>query len=170
MDALDIKVEVQPAPNKSLSESLGGSSMASQLSNDAEELRLLYQVTVSDLSYFKAQQWSVAYYCFLIDAGLIGVAQLLLPLLLTDKIVLSGLLVAATGAALFVLSKLQKSISIRQSRLEATRAGFGTAFARAWSAEHKDTERVHSIYLLNGGIVLTSLLSLWLINVRLAGA
>jgi hypothetical protein len=144
--------------------------MASQESNDAEELRLLYQVTTSDLSYFKAQQWSLTYYCFLIDAGLVGVAQLLQPLTVTDKVVLSGLLLIATGAALIVLSKLQKSISVRQSRLEAVRAGFGTAFARAWSAEYKHAERVHSIYLLSGGIVLTGFLALWLINVRLAAA
>ena len=144
--------------------------MTSPPSDDAEELRLLYQVTTSDLSYFKSQQWSVTYYCFLIDAGLIGVAQLLLSLTVTDKVVLTALLVVATIAALFVLAKLQASISVRQSRLEAVRAAFGTAFTRVWSAEYKYPERVHSIYLLRGGIVLTGLVALWLINVRLTAA
>jgi hypothetical protein len=54
--------------------------------------------------------------------------------------------------------------------LEAVRGAFGTAFARLWSAEYKQPERVHSIYLLRGGIVLTGLLALWLINVRLTAA
>jgi hypothetical protein len=144
--------------------------MSSQATDDAEEIRLLYQVTTADLSYFKAQQWSVTYYSFLIDAGLVGVAQLLLPLRLLDKSILSALVILAMGAALFVLSKLQRSISVRQSRLEAVRREFGTAFARVWSAEYKQPERVHSIYLLCGGILLTGLLSLWLINLRLTAA
>jgi hypothetical protein len=144
--------------------------MASTLSSDAEEVRLLYQITTSDLSYFKAQQWSVTYYCFLIDAGLVGVTQLLLPLRVADKVILSVLVVVGMVAALIVLLKLQTSISVRQSRLESVRATFGTAFARAWSAEYKHPDRVHSVYLLGGGIVLTGAMSLWLIIWRLAAA
>ena len=44
---------------------------------DGEALRMLYEVTTADLTYFKTQQWSVTYYAFLINAGLTGVAQLL---------------------------------------------------------------------------------------------
>jgi hypothetical protein len=144
--------------------------VTSKLSNDAEELRLLYEITTSDLSYFKAQQWSVTYYCFLIDAALIGVAQLVLPLRVADKVVLSSLVLVATISALVILWKLENSILIRLARLEAVRSGFGAAFGRAWSAEPKRPERVHSVYLLRGGVILTGALSLWLVNLRLAAA
>jgi hypothetical protein len=144
--------------------------MTSNLSSDDEELRLLYQITTSDLSYFKSQQWSVTYYCFLIDAALIGVAQLVLPLRATDKVLLSSLILVAAISALVVLWKLENSISIRMSRLEAIRTRFGAAFGRAWSAAPKRPERVHSVYLLRGGVILTGALSLWLINLRLVAA
>jgi hypothetical protein len=145
--------------------------MSNQSASDSEELRLLYQVTIADLPYFKTQQWSVTYYCLLIDGGLIGAAQLLKPgPMLWDKILLSALVLLAAGAALTVLSKLQASIDVRRERLEVLRETFGVAFRRAWSSASKKSERVHSIYLLFGGVILTALLSLWLIDFRLGAA
>ena len=56
---------------------------------DRDELRLLYEVTVSDLTYFKTQQWSVANYCMLSYAALVGVATLLrADLRLSERIAL----------------------------------------------------------------------------------
>ena len=134
---------------------------------EGEELRLLYQVTTSDLAYFKTQQWSLTYYCLLIDAGLIGIAQFLKTLCPPDRAVLCVLVMAATTAVLVVLHKLQRSIEVRQSRLEAVRESFGPRFKRAWSAEHKDEEFVHSVWLLRSGIVITGILAVWLISSRL---
>jgi hypothetical protein len=135
--------------------------------NDRDELRLLYQVTTSDLTYFKTQQWSLTYYCLLIDAGLIGVAQFLKGLRLSDRIFLCLLVLAAATAVLVVLWKLQRSIDVRQSRLEAVRTCFGSQFNRAWSAEHKGDEVVHSVWLLRSGVVVTGILAIWLISYRL---
>ena len=137
---------------------------------DEDELRLLYQTTVTDLSYFKTQQWNVSYYVSLIQAALVGIAKLLLPKLsLADRSILGILAVLASIVALTVLGKLQRSISVRQSRLDAVRETFGSQFQRAWAAEHKQEDRLQSIYFLRGGVVLTTLLTLWLVTTRLVG-
>lgn len=129
---------------------------------------MLYQVTASDLAYFKTQQWAVTYYSLLVDAALVGVAQLLQPELhAIERLVLGGLAVFVALAALIVLSKLEKSISVRRSRLDAVRRELSSSFQRAWAAEHKGEEYIHAIYILYGGVVITSLLTTWLIACRL---
>lgn len=135
--------------------------------DEAEDLRLLYQITTSDLTYFKTQQWSVAYYCFLIHAGLVGVATAIAPLNTLDKCALGGLATLAAVAALIVLAKLQTSIVVRQARLKALRAHFGPAFIDAWSAGVKGREYLHSVYLLYGGVIITTALTWWLIAQRI---
>jgi hypothetical protein len=142
--------------------------MAALSDLDREELRLLYDISTRDLSYFKTQQWSVAYYSLLIDAGLIGVARLLEASRgVGQRAGLALLTALATAAALIVLFKLQNSIEVRQSRLDAARETFGDAFTHAWSAHYKHPERVHSVYLLYGGVALTAVLTIWLVGVRL---
>ena len=142
--------------------------MTTPQQSDREELHLLYQVATTDLAYFKTQQWAVTYYSLLVDAALVGVAQLLRPNLSElERFSLCGLAFLGALAAIIILSKLEKSISVRRSRLDAAREQFGSAFQRAWSAEHKGDEYVHSIYILYGGVVLTSLLTMWLIACRL---
>ncbi len=41
-----------------------------------EDLRLLYQLIVQDLAFFKQQQWSTTNYVVLLQAALVGVTQL----------------------------------------------------------------------------------------------
>lgn len=133
-----------------------------------EELRMLYQVTVSDLTYFKTQQWSVTNYALLIFAGLVGVTQLLKPLPVSSERVFLGVLaLVAMVAALVVLAKLQKSISVRQSRLVAARDNFSASFKQAWAAEVKGPEYVHSIYFLYATVSIGGLLAVWLVGFRL---
>jgi hypothetical protein len=133
-----------------------------------EELQLLYQVTVSDLAYFKTQQWSVTNYSLALLAGLIGVTQFLKPSLSSwDRFVLVALAAAVSIIVLVVLSKLQKSIEVRQSRLEATRANFSASFQAAWAAETKGREYVHAIHFLYTAVVIGAVLSAWLIGFRL---
>jgi len=135
---------------------------------EQEEIRVLYQVTVSDLSYFKSQQWNVTYYALLVEASLVGIAQLLDSKVRTsDRVVLAILSILAAISALYVIAKLQRSISVRQSRLDAARQLMTDVFKRAWSAEYKDDEKVPNIFLLRGGIVVTALLTLWLVSYRL---
>ena len=135
---------------------------------DADELRLLYEVTTHDLVYFKTQQWSVTYYALLIDAGLIGITQLLKPSpTAVERIVLTVLALLTASAAAFLISKLEQSLSVRKSRLHAVRTNFGGEFKRAWSAEHKGEEVVHSVYFLYGAVAGTALLTSWLLLARL---
>ena len=133
-----------------------------------EELRLLYQVTVGDLAYFKTQQWLVTNYSLLLFGALVAVAQFLKPSVNSgEKIGLGVLAGAVAFAALAVLWKLQKSIRVRQARLTATRAHFGPSFQRAWSAETKGDEYLHSIYFLYATVICACSLSIWLIGFRL---
>jgi hypothetical protein len=135
---------------------------------DLDELKLLYQVTAADLAYFKTQQWAVTYYCLLVDAALVGVAQLLhSDFSCAERLVLGVLAFLAAGAALIILRKLEYAITVRHRRLERIRARFGSAFLEAWTAGEKREEYIHSLYILYGGIGLTTALSLWLIAVRL---
>ena len=138
---------------------------------EEEELRMLYQITVSDLSYFKSQQWNVTYYALLVEAGFVGVGQLLgQDLTVVDRAVLGTLAVVSAISALNVIGKLQRSISVRHSRLDSVRGTMSQAFHRAWSAVHKAEEKVPNVFLLRGGIVITTLLTLWLILCRLGAA
>lgn len=133
-----------------------------------EELRMLYQVTVSDLSYFKSQQWSVTNYALLIFAGLVGIAHLIKPLPAPcERWFLAALAIAAMVVALVILAKLQKSISVRQSRLVVARDNFSSSFKQAWAAEAKGPEYVHSIYFLYATVFIGGVLAVWLVGFRL---
>ena len=128
-----------------------------------EELMLLYQITVGDLTYFKTQQWSVANYAFLRLAGIIGVAQVAAPLGTCERVFLVILVMLVAAVALVVLSKLQASIRVRHSRLEATRQSFSAAFNAAWAAEVKGPELVHSIWFLRAAVAIGAVIVTWLI-------
>lgn len=131
-----------------------------------EDLRMLYQVTVSDLTYFKTQQWSVTNYALLILAGVIGVAQFL-SLSCSDRIILSSLIITVTISSIFVLFKLQQSIKVRQSRLEEVRYNLSESFQQAWSAELKGQEFLRTIFFLYGAVSIAALLAFWLVGFRL---
>src|SRR5574340_37089 len=134
----------------------------------SEELQMLYQVTVSDLTYFKTQQWSVTNYVLALLASLIGVTQFLKPApSSSDRIILAAWVMAVSITTIIVLSKLQHSITVRQSRLEAARANFSESFQQAWASETKGQEQVHSIYSLYAAVATGALLATWLIGFRL---
>jgi hypothetical protein len=133
-----------------------------------DELQLLYQVSTADLAYFKTQQWAVTYYCLLVDAALVGVAQLLHQGLSSlERLVLGTLAFLAALSALVILTKLETSIDVRHKRLEAIRKRFSADFMEAWRAGGKREEYIHSIYILYGGVILTTLLTLWLVACRI---
>jgi hypothetical protein len=136
--------------------------------SDRDELQLLYQVTTTDIAYFKTQQWAVTYYCLLVDAALVGIAQLLHPNLGSpERILLSALAILAAVSALVILKKLEYALSVRHKRLGQIRDLFGTIFRGAWEAGEKREEYIHSLYILYGGVVLTTLITLWLVASRL---
>ncbi|UNK56275.1 hypothetical protein MNQ95_08805 [Pseudoxanthomonas daejeonensis] len=135
----------------------------SQLSS-REELMLLYQITVSDLTYFKSQQWSLTNYAFLLLAGLIGVDQLIGPsITIFERSLLVFLAFSIAAAGITVLSKLQRSIEVRQARLGAARNSLSSAFIAAWSAEVKGREYLHSIWFLRAAIVAGAAIVCWVV-------
>lgn len=138
---------------------------------DRDDLRLLYQISVNDLSYFKTQQWSVTNYTLLLYAGVVSVAQMLKPgLSVTDRYILGALTLVVGAAALGILTKLQKSVNVRQSRLDSVRTQMTEAFHFAWSAEDKGREVFHAIYFLRVAIVGGAALVCWLVGWRLSSA
>jgi hypothetical protein len=129
-----------------------------------DELRLLYEVTVSDLSYFKTQQWSLTNYTLLLLASLVAAAQILKSSLsLWECLTLIGLAVLTASGALVILYKLQDSIRIRRARLEKIRGEFSSAFNEAWSAELKSREYFHAVYFLRVAVILAAIAVCWLI-------
>jgi hypothetical protein len=135
---------------------------------EQEELRMLYEITITDLSYFKTQQWNVTYYALLVQAAFVGVAQILGSTIGTEeRIALCALAALAAISALIVIGKLEKSISVRDARLAAARGTFTAAFQRAWAAETKPEPAIANVLLLRGGIVVTTALTLWLVAYRL---
>jgi len=136
--------------------------------HEREDLRLLYQVTVGDLTYFKTQQWSVTNYTVLVFAALVGATQIIDgPLTTIDRGILIVLALVAAVGGLLVQHKLQKSIGVRQSRLDVVREQFSTAFHFAWAAEDKGQEYFHSIYFLRAAIVLGAVFVIWLVAFRI---
>jgi hypothetical protein len=132
--------------------------------HNPEEMRLLYEVTVNDLTYFKTQQWSVTNYVFLLLAAVAYLHQQLIGDLSSIELYALALLVILVAVAgLIVLSKLQHSVRVRQSRPEATREFFSLSFRQAWAAETKGPEYFHSHWFLRAAVVLGALIDLWLV-------
>jgi hypothetical protein len=132
------------------------------------ELRMLYQITIGDLSYFKTQQWNVTYYALLVQAAFVGVAQILGGgFTLAERIALCVLALIAAISALIVIGKLERSIAVREARLAAVRSTFSAAFQKAWAAQTKPEPAIANVLLLRGGVLVTTLLTLWLLAYRL---
>jgi len=132
--------------------------------HNPEEMRLLYEVTVNDITYFKTQQWSVTNYVFLLLAAVAYLHQQIGDDLSPVELGALALLIAMVAiAGLIVLSKLQRSVRVRQSRLDATREFFSPGFMQAWSAETKGREYVHSHWFLRAAVVLGAIIDFWLV-------
>jgi hypothetical protein len=138
--------------------------MTSDAKLTSDEMRLLYQVTVGDLTYFKKQQWSATNYALVLLAGLVAVAQTLRSTITSiERLSLVVLAVLIAGGALTVLFKLQRSIRVRQARLDAARSSFSAAFNAAWAADTKGREYVHSVYFLYMVVLGGATVVCWLV-------
>ena len=126
-----------------------------------EELRLLYDLSVTELEFFKRQQWSVTNYGLLLYAGFVGVAQLLDGKITSlEKLILC---LVATGVAIlgsYILWVLNNSINVRKARLSAIRQQFSSAFHNAWSAK-ESAEEALSIYALLLAVILVGAVAVW---------
>jgi hypothetical protein len=135
--------------------------MSAENGNTHEELRLLYEVSVTDLEFFKRQQWSVTNYALLLYAAVVGVARLLDGgVSHLEKLVLCFV---ATGVAIlagYILWVLNNSIDVRKARLAAIRKNFSTTFHSAWSARERDEEAL-SIYRSLLAVVVIGVTAVW---------
>ena len=131
--------------------------------SDAEELRLLYQVSVADIAFFKQQQWSATNYTMAIHAALLFIAYQLLKggaLAIWQMWLLTVLAWAVCVAGLAVVARLQTSILGRRTRLERVRTHFGNPFTEAWSIS-KPPDDVH--WLLVFVVLLSAAVVTWLV-------
>lgn len=103
--------------------------------NDREELKLLYQISVSDIAFFKQQQWSATNYVIAIYAAMLLIAYQLIngSLNTWQQWLLVVLTWSAAVGGVAVVARLQNSIIGRRTRLERVRGHFGKAFENAWS-------------------------------------
>jgi len=125
---------------------------------DKEELRLLYDVSVSDIVFFKQQQLSVTNYALALHAAFLFIAYQLLvaPLAAWQLWLLVVLTWTVCLAGLEMVVRLQCSILGRRTRLEQVRAHFGKPFFEAWTIQ-KPKDDVYqlliSVMLLSSGVV-----------------
>ncbi|HAK88170.1 MAG: hypothetical protein A2077_00975 [Nitrospirae bacterium GWC2_46_6] len=131
-----------------------------------EELKLLYSISASDLSFFKRQQWVITNYALILYATLITIGTKLLPdpLMCWEKIIL-GIVAGATWiVASIVHYHLQGAINIRRERLKKCREKFSKTFLEAWSSGEDSSDYVYKILyivlILGFGSVLWVLFSI----------
>ena len=122
-------------------------------SGSHEELLMLYQITVGDLSSFKTTQWTTTNYAFLLFAGIVGVRQFVERITPLGKCLFVFLVWIVVVGVLVILQKLQDSIVVRQARLKAIRPHFSGLFNQAWEAKEKKTEFVPSIWVLRVAVL-----------------
>lgn len=126
-----------------------------------EELRLLYQTSVTELEFFKRQQWSVTNYALLLYAAIVGVAQLLTGNIgNVEKLVLC--LVASVVGLLgaYILWVLNNSIDVRKARLDAMHQQLTDTFRKIWSIQEKPEEAL-SIYVLLLMVIAVGVSAVW---------
>ena len=108
--------------------------------HDRDELKLLYGSSVSEIAFFKQQQWVVTNYSIAIQAGAVAIGHSVGAALQSCE---RWLLILVVGAAvvggLFVLSRLSDSVAVRRERLRNVRKSFGNPFHHAWYVpKHND--------------------------------
>ena len=134
--------------------------------DDPSQLELLYNVSVSDLAFFKQQQWTVTNHALVVMAGLVGIAHLLVdpPLTQCEKWLLTVLVAATAAIGLFVLGRLNHSIGVRRKRLDNVRARFGAAFNAAWNVPKQKDYFVQFLVFIQ---IIAALITSWLLTCRL---
>ena len=132
---------------------------------DREELRLLYNVSVTDIAFFKQQQWAVTNHALVLHGALLFIAyRVLAVLLVTWQLWLLIVLTwAVCIAGLGMVDRLQGSIHGRRTRLQRVRDHFGKPFNDAWAIQ-KPKDDVHQ--LLFAIILLSSSVVTWLLLIK----
>ncbi len=132
--------------------------------SDAERnsLGILYQVTATEIAFFKQQQWTVMNYAVGLHAALIAISQhpATKPLTVAVGWALVFLACAIPTVAALALARLRNSIEARRLRLAQTRGLLGQVFKQAWEVP----KEADDFYFLFTGILVGT----WLVSIFLA--
>ena len=126
------------------------------------ELRLLYEVSVADLAFFKRQQWQVTNYCVLIYSAFFGITYLSGANSCGSLNWLAGLTLVVLVVGILLLERLERSMDVRRARLEKIRAQFSSEFNDAWKAKGKDFEHITVSRVSQAVILIGACLYLWI--------
>lgn len=131
--------------------------------SDREELRLLYQVCVADISLFTRQQWFVSHYALAFYAALLFIAYqpanpLGHPAWQDWLLIVLAWAICVSGVA--AVKRLQISIVGGRRRIERVRANFGRPFQEVWSIPKPpdDVHRLLYLVMFLGAAVVTLLM------------
>lgn len=127
------------------------SAIVFPMGNETEEkadLRLLYQCSVSDIAFFKKQQWKVTNYGLLLYAVIVAVPKILRRELFGyEYIVLFLIADLIYIAGLYVLISLDESLKKSRKRLIAAKHRMSPSFIEIWRADsdYQEPEKKESL-------------------------
>lgn len=116
---------------------MGTEQVERSADQDRADLHLLFNAVVTELAFFKSQQWSVANYGLLGLAALVGSLQLGKWQECWIRCAFAAAGVCLVAAAEFMLWFLEDSIRVRRRRLRKAREGLTKAYKDAWAAGDK---------------------------------
>jgi hypothetical protein len=104
-----------------------------------EQLRMLYEVTISDIAFFKQQQISVTNYGIALHAAVVVIAFQFLPKPVANwEMQFLRILILIVSIMCYIfLKQLNYSISVRRERLKKIRSYFSEVFFNAWDEKKK---------------------------------
>ena len=133
---------------------------------EAEELRMLYQITIDDIRYAKRQQWAITYYGLLLITGILGFYKLIQSsktnIACFEKGILFALAVLIALMGTWILCTFQKSLCEYRERLVRIinkKENFSKKFKDALGDISRDYT---SFYYYFGSIVFPFILILWI--------
>jgi hypothetical protein len=137
---------------------------------EQQEWHLIYQVSVQDIAFFKGQQWLVTNYGLLLYAAVVGIASLLRSSLTeAERWVLTALVWAIAGSALYMVWSLDRAIGAARARLAAARDRFTDNVRNTLDAQKQArcTPRADVSVLLTIVLAVAGAIISWLLVCRL---
>ena len=133
-------------------------------SDERADLHLLYQMTVQDLAFFKAQQWSITNFTFLLYAAIVGLKQLLRASCFSS--LLLGIIAVLVGtSSIYLLRRFEISIEGRRARLTFIRGKLSNVFNEAWGAMSKEEPTfLIPFRIMSAALGLGVVLTCWVIS------
>jgi hypothetical protein len=105
-----------------------------------EEIIALHQVAVSDIAFFKFQQWRVTNYGLLLYAAVIAISLIFKDSNRIEIAVLWILVLAVLIVGVIVLCQLEDSLRKGRDRLAELRLHFSKPAMKAWAAGKETVE------------------------------